>query len=475
MEIKDNKTRIISGIILLSLCVIAFAYLGTFSRYMADDYCVSSAALNSSLAQYANDMYFSWTGRFSYILFSFVLSKLGSATFRIIPALSLIVWVLTPIFCIQVFRKKHVPSQTYLPAILIMLLLIVATFSMTPSIFQTLYWRDGIINYTFPLIGLTNIALTLMLFRKTDDKSTNMFGYIWFFIISFLNSGFAEAYTTTQLSFFFLLTFLLILRNRKEILPLVIIGLIATSAGILLEALAPGNQIRANSIGHDAMSLFPLIQFTLRNTVHAVGRHILFNPLWVVLLAGSGFSLGLIISLKPTNCIEFSKKMANRVFLKLLTDLIMTVAMIAACCFPVAYMLNAFPDSRILLIPAFLVNSFIFSATFHVGHVFSYYKDWSKATTLRHFFQSFLLFIFIVVLLITSIQFNKLLPIYKDYATRWDNREQIIITAKNSGAREVTVYGLESRDFISDIGIEATYWVNSCMADFYNVDKVYGK
>ncbi len=64
---------------------------------------------------------------------------------------------------------------------------------------------------------------------------------------------------------------------------------------------------------------------------------------------------------------------------------------------------------------------------------------------------------------------------FQEYASKWDKRDQELRFEALSGKQEVTAYGLESRFGLADLRIEPDYWVNKCMADYYNVPMLFGK
>src|SRR5215510_8539111 len=80
------------------LTLIAYAYLGSFSRYMADDYSAirmvgTHGLLGAQIASYQG-----WTGRFSFTLVADLLALIGPATTRFMPGLLLTLWFIGTIW-----------------------------------------------------------------------------------------------------------------------------------------------------------------------------------------------------------------------------------------------------------------------------------------------------------------------------------------------------------------------------------------
>src|ERR1041385_9185452 len=70
--------RLLAGAFILAL--VAHAYLGSFSRYMADDYTMSTMARARGLFSAQVYWYLHWTGRFSFNFVASLLGLIGPAT-----------------------------------------------------------------------------------------------------------------------------------------------------------------------------------------------------------------------------------------------------------------------------------------------------------------------------------------------------------------------------------------------------------
>lgn len=467
---KDNLLFLAAAVILCS-ALLFFAHLGIFTRYMADDYCVAGAAKNSNHFEFVKGMYYSWTGRFSYLLFSYPLSRLGPSVLKILPAFTILIWTVPLTLTVRAVLQS-VGANKKNPTILSVIIsttIILTSFSMTPGLFQVLYWRDGLLNYLFPIVGLSMITFILLEVFNDRMKANHPLTLFLFFTLCFFNSGFAEAYTTTQFCFFGLLVLISIFFKRQDLLKLSLIGLIATGIGLVIEAFAPGNQVRAESIDYMPQPIMRVFFLSIRNTIHVFGRHVIFNPLWMLLLGGSAIAVSLIF---PDTTDTSIKKGVT----PLLFSFSGVFILITACCFPVAYMLNAFPDDRILFIPTVVLNGFLFySITYLFVFLRSHFFVKDNRDMIKTSRTTLLLFSICLFLAILSTIYLKNLSYYKDYANRWDRRENKIIDAKTNGFTEVVVNGLESREYISDISAQATFWVNSCMANYYDLEAIIGK
>ncbi len=77
-------------ILLLAAPVATFAYAGTFSRYMADDYCTASSLQSVGLLKSQIDSYTQWSGRFAFTLSVSLAEAVGPSLARLLPAFAVL-------------------------------------------------------------------------------------------------------------------------------------------------------------------------------------------------------------------------------------------------------------------------------------------------------------------------------------------------------------------------------------------------
>jgi hypothetical protein len=68
--------------VILTLTLAAHAYIGFFSRYVADDYCTAATVRTAGLLLTQKHFYVSWSGRFSFTLKVSLVELLGT---RVVP------------------------------------------------------------------------------------------------------------------------------------------------------------------------------------------------------------------------------------------------------------------------------------------------------------------------------------------------------------------------------------------------------
>ncbi len=68
----------VAALIALAVCLIAYVYVGSYTRYMADDYCRVSILHAKGFWGAQRHWYEQWTGKFSHILTVSLAESIGS-------------------------------------------------------------------------------------------------------------------------------------------------------------------------------------------------------------------------------------------------------------------------------------------------------------------------------------------------------------------------------------------------------------
>jgi hypothetical protein len=77
---------IVAAVFLISL--LAFAYIGQFTRYMADDYCLAANVHRLGLVGAQTNLYMTWTGRYSYSFLMSAAELVDPSTVRFGPPIA---------------------------------------------------------------------------------------------------------------------------------------------------------------------------------------------------------------------------------------------------------------------------------------------------------------------------------------------------------------------------------------------------
>ena len=156
MKSFDNKTLVYLawfGVIAVTAILAVYAYLGFFSRYMADDYCLLVDLKFGDIFTNSLNKYIAKSNRFSNL---FVLGfwEIFPHNIAIVPALHIILWVFGLYWLLKELNKTF---NVKLPLPIVLLsaeLLALFSFFTAPNVFQILYWRPGQVSYLTPIVLL---------------------------------------------------------------------------------------------------------------------------------------------------------------------------------------------------------------------------------------------------------------------------------------------------------------------------------
>jgi len=296
------SSRLARIVLLLSLApLLLFAFLGSHSRMMADDYCHIDVARELGILQGMAHWRNTWNGSFTYYLVHGLLAPLGTTAPAVVPALIVALWLVAlSALLFQAFALaglNHYPRLTAVTvAATIMTFVINAFFSP-----QSLYLYAASIRHTLPIAGITAyFALLIMLCRQRDlARRSALLLLAAGGALCFFNAGLAETFALFQLicvgvaclaSEF--LTDRATIQNRRLFLA---VGLLATIAGLIVILTAPGLGIRWTVFDRDAArqnrDIFALAIMTLETAFFY------FRDTELIMGFVAGVGLGLVLSL----------------------------------------------------------------------------------------------------------------------------------------------------------------------------------
>jgi hypothetical protein len=463
------------------LALAGLAYLGTFTRFHADDFCMAADATLLGLGGMLTKWYTIWTGRYMFILGTGLLGSAGPGLARWLPALAEVVWLVALAWAILPLLRKAAWPRPRLVAVITAGLALLVLFSATPNLFQSFFWQDGFVNYSLPLIGLTiNGGLCL---RVWSSKLNPVLVAIGAFLLAFVCGGFTEAFITMQIALFglALLAAWVLIRKEKRgaLIPVLAAAMAGGLVALLIVFVAPGNQVRQAAAVGSNPGLLRIITFSLRNAAFLIGKYFLQNPIWAFLSVAVPFLAGWAFFNPATGQRESSKAVPlwKEGWLK---EVVLLLAgafiLVTAACAAVVYALDAYPDDRTIIVPLYIV---ILAAMFAGARLGAGLRQKvvppvfvKKIGGMSTIFRITLLLILLACSAFSLLQAWRQAPEFQAYAQAWDKRAVILQQAGQANQSEVTVAGLDARFGVADLNADPNNWVNRCVADYYHISKV---
>jgi len=468
------------GIVTFGMALILYAYLGFFSRYYADDFCLTGGFLASGFWKSQIGLYTSWSPAFAGTFLQNLSEFFGRSAIQAWTALVVVLWILALTWAIvQASRVTHLKVPAGL-ALLLAEVLVFFTILEAPQQYQTLYWRIGLVGYTLPLVFLALlIGLIFNRLRKADPGRLSWGGSATCAALAFFAGGFSVTYVTLQtgLLALALIAVWLAIRppSRRNIRMLVGAALVGSLLALLVVVIAPGNAVRLSAMPARP-HLFPLIRMAVTNSfifVYISLKDYAFQNILAVLV-----SMMITYALYARDK-GLPKLRPSSLTLALFLTPVVGALLVLAVCAPSAYAESSYPEGRVLIEARFIMVFMTIAEGALIGMSLSQLHLWANEPTPVHL-QLILAAVFLVVILYPLYDARKSyleIPVYRQRAATWDARTAIIQTSIQQGILDINIHDSQARSFDSfsglmEIGSDPSYWVNQCAAGFYGAHHI---
>jgi hypothetical protein len=446
----------ITFVVILALPLIMYAWIGFYSRYVADDFW--SAGYLRTLGFWGAQYYWytEWTGRYTNSLLITLAELLGTGTTRWLPVTSLTLWAAALYWFFDgIVSLARLPYGRMI-RLGAALLILYTTLRILVNWQQAILWQTGILTYTWPMIGLTLwtawFISRLNLSQAYRPKwSTLLLTVLMFWILG----GFSEtslAFQTTVLGMA-LVFFILLPKgylHRSGALWLLVMGLAGSLVALLSDLLAPGNSMKfINNGGFQAPQLAEIIFRTFSSAEHYI-KNSFDNSLRPVLC---------ILCIPALLALGFHPRQEHRpsprdllmpaIFLVLFMLVILAVYWI--CFVPAFAVLRIGPPLRSLVVMFSWLSLTMGIESYALGFTLSRLAQWTspffqQANVLR-FIRTGTVLAMAVLLILGPLQTAQRLwlvwPEYRQFAMDWDLRDQMARQAAASGVRDVVLPQLD--------------------------------
>jgi hypothetical protein len=457
------------GLILFLAGVGLFVYLGVYNRYWADDWCYNADFQNQgfieTVAGYSDDVTYT-PSRYSVTIFAGLLQIFEVFGVQLMTPLTILFWVAGLIYLL--YNISRIAGYQLSKTALVLFSAMIVYFSMYLSdhIYQSLYWRTGMLTYTSPMVFLTWIFAFIT--AQSLREKPSIWISVLVAILAFLGGGFSEAGTTVMVSslgIYVVVAAFFAYRYKSpwamKSLATAIVALVFALIAMAMLIFAPTTQIRKGRYG-DPATLPQLIKLVFNYTyaffVAAVKNYqylVLFgisSLLGIVWHASSGRNT------KPT----YTFMLAGLAFF-------LAAIFVAASLTPSAYIEKGIPAARTMIIPRFVIVSAFVVAGWFMGITL---RELFKTKWLEPFALGFLLITYLYPIYSLDITAQKI-QVYSQRTELWDVRNDVILTAIQNGDERVDALAIDGqpvggiRDF--DPPDKRGFWITRCAMDYYGI------
>jgi uncharacterized protein DUF6056 len=450
--------------------LVLYGYLGIFSRYGSDDYCISAFYLQKNIVNAMIQRYLTATSRYTNIIFTGLADKIfGWYNVAILPALMLTLFV----WGIYLLLKEIVEilQLGWSRGMAFFLSLFIVYFSITqaPNLYETLYWRAGMTSHFAPLALLPFFGTFLLKqIRKVREGSPAFWVQAVCFMIPLVIGGLSEPPTALMITILFLAVVAAWwseARSRRAVLTLLIWSLIGAMTALMIMALAPANSLRTQTATPGLIELVSRIIYYPAYFILDTLRTFPIPTLVTIIVPALLFYVKYIYSSQ-----NFSREVRNRLGILMIVVLLLTYLFIAAGFAPSAYG-QSYPIPRARFIGRVLMTMALIAEGALLGSLASQLRSSIFQSTTFHGFATFLLIILMLYPVRNAWRTFGEIPVYQQRAAAWDARESEIKVLKAEGETDLVVRFL-SDERLQDLGDHKGFRLNRCAAALYGVNSI---
>lgn len=461
---------LVLGILAALIPLALYAYLGIFSRYGSDDYCLSAFFFQDHLGNAMIQRYMAASNRYTNILFiGLVDNVFGWYNVAVLPALMLVLFVLGLYLLLKEIGEMIELRWERSTVFFLSLLLAYFSVVQAPNLYETLYWRAGMTSHFAPVVFIPFFgAFLLKQIRTAGQRFPSVWVQVACFLIPFVIGGLSEpptAWMVTVLGLAICAAWCWSdVRRRRSVLTVLSWSLLGALTALIVMAVAPANSLRMQTAPPGLIELVGrIVSYPIYFIVDTL-RTLPVPTLVSIMLPAIFFYIKYIHSSQ-----DLSPAARNRLGLLLILVPLCAYLFVASSFAPSAYG-QSYPAARarftgrVLLTAAFIMEGALLG-------VLAAGIKFFQSVYLRGF-AIFALTVLTLYPLRTAWRLSSEIPVYQQRAAAWDARETQIRAQKAEGIRDVAVPFLRTEQ-IQDLGDNVNFRLNRCAAILYGVDSMY--
>lgn len=470
---KLNQSTIFLCLVVAAIGLALFAYLGFYNRYWADDWCYNDdfkhLGITKSIGTYfdAENAHRGYPpNRFSFTVLSGLLYLPGIFGTQILATLTIVLWLIALVWIGRSLNRFK--SFTISPIlILASAILLFYTFYLSPHRFQILYWRSGVLPYSWTIISGLYI-LGLITSQLNSEQPSKSIIFLTGFI-SFLGGGFSEigsAFLFSGATILLLAAWLEKRRSKEwavKTFSTIFTAWIFLLIAIIALAVSPSNA-RYVDLNKNPNDPFLVPFLSLRYAFDFILYSLLGLPVPHAIIFLAFVGLG-ILSRTTYDAPYNTRRSVWVVLLTILVSYLLVTAIEA----PTTYLYSAPPDPRGQSLARFVVLAGLAMIAWIVGATVS-----SKVNKVFTFLPAILLLLCSTYTLRATLNVSGELPGFMERAQLWDLRDTQIKDAVAQGITQIEIVAIDTkdintRDIIRSEAFEK--WVtDACGVKYYDAE-----
>ena len=436
--------------------------LGSYSRFIADDFCSAGIAERFGILRAVWYWYLNWTGRYSASTLDAAFGLLGPPVTPFVAPLVIILWTAVVASALIMCAAEE-PRRVLPGSVLLASALICTTLALSPNVAQSLYWGQGMRSIVSPLIlSAVYVDLVVLYSRRRSTDAKMKLLLLAGSLLAFFMGGLNETFTALELGGMSFALFLAMATRsrqaRNSIGGFLLAGTVGAGAAMVAVVAAPGNAFR--------QAYYPLppgIAGILTIALSNFGAYMSWLAAsaerWMALI-GAAAVAGFVGLRRPARWIPWWQAPLT---------LAVGLGFAYVSFLPAAYGLSDAPPERTLMIPSHLLAVSAMLAAFTVARWIVH----RLAETVRPRLEMALLVLALgAALASTALSDLRMLqnqPEFAQYASHWDKTNAQILDARSAGEKEVWIQSIDNWAGLDEPNDNPKYWVNGCYQDYYGI------
>lgn len=442
---KLNRSTVYLCLAVTVLGLAVFAYLGFYNRYWADDWCYNDDFKHQGIIK-SIGTYFDGENphrgyppnRYSFTILSGFLYLPGIFGTQILATLTIALWSIALVWIGYNLNR----FRSFTSGLLILLaatLLLFYTSYLSPHRFQILYWRSGVLPYSWTIISGLYI-LGLVTSQLTRERPSKGIIYTTGFV-SFLGGGFSEIGSAFLFSAFTILLLAAGWGKRKsekwavKAYSTTLTAWVFLLLALIALAVSPSNA-RYVDLNRNPNDPFLVPFLSLRYAFDFILYSLLGLPLPHVIIFAAFVGIGILSH--HTNKTPYEiRKSALAALLAVLVTYLLIVAIEA----PTTYLYSAPPDPRGQSLARFVVLAGMAIVAWIIGLTVA--PKLSKSLAIL---PTILLLVFGLYTARATLNVYRELPGFTERARLWDLRDAQIKDTIAQGVTQIEITPIDTKD-----------------------------
>jgi hypothetical protein len=450
-------------LLFISLPLLVWMVLGTFTRYLADDYSTSGILLQMGFWKAQAYWYYSWSGRYSFTFLVSLVELAGVAIVPWLPVFGLLAWMGSLYWTmLKVWMILKIEVGKIWTFVLVNTI-IFGTIKSFQEYAQVLFWQTGILTYLVSIIFVTIVSGVLLeRFYFSKARKLRIIEVIVWLIIFFFAGGFSETWVIVQIALLGMgIIFFLAARepSHQAVIKVFTSGFMGSCLALLVIARAPGNISRNPVTIHLSFDLLRNAIFSgLADSIVYVSEWFSGNTVIAVMLVLAGLTLGLLSSSTYKN---------NQSYIRegIFAFLCAYVSLWAGFALYFAVM-GVRPVERAIFCPMYLfIWALVFLAII-AGVELRKRLSGGQFWVMKAISLALWAILLILVPVRASYSLIELVPSLQLYARLWEARDAKLRLASASGEKQVIVESFRRNLLLHDI--QKTFWIDGDLQDSSN-------